>query len=97
LSDRDTGSARTEARLLVHHLAHWQHVLDRLVRAASPCLHVTIFEDGALRERFADTVLSALPREGAVRLVEDPERRRGRGYYCGAALRITAGKARRSS
>lgn len=44
--------------------------------------------DRTVRERLADTVRPALD-GGAVPLVDEPERSRGRGYYTGCALRIT--------
>ncbi|WP_030442696.1 hypothetical protein [Actinoplanes subtropicus] len=79
-SARDTGSGRTEARLLARHLAYWRQVLAPLARAR---VRYTIFDSPVLRERIAE-LASPL-------LVEEPERDRGRGYYTGAALRITAG------
>lgn len=87
-SARDTGSGRTEARLLVRHLAFWRTVLTELAGAATPALHITLLDDAVLAERLADTVRPALPGE-AVPLREEPERERGRGYYVGAALRLT--------
>ena len=79
-SARDTGSGRTEAHLLARHLAYWERVL---VPVAGARLEYTIFDSPVLRERFAglDSRL----------LAEDPHRERGRGYYTGAALRLTAG------
>ncbi|MDG4780418.1 hypothetical protein O7614_12275 [Micromonospora sp. WMMD961] len=87
-SARDTGSGDTQARLLNRHLTYWQTVLSELVPAAAPRLHVTTFDDDVVRERLADTVRPALD-AGVVPLVDEPERRRGRGYYIGCALRIT--------
>lgn len=98
-SARDTGAGRTEARLLVRHLDYWRAVLADLAPAGAPRLHVTVFDDAVLRDRLADTVRPALAAaaehsqgsEGsAVPLVDEPERDRGRGYYTGLALRITA-------
>ena len=77
-SARDTGSARTEARLLARHLAYWQMVLAPIPEAA---LRYTIIDSPALRERIAE--MDGPP------LVEDPQR--APGYYTGAALKITAG------
>nr|WTA69783.1 hypothetical protein OHB51_11740 [Micromonospora sp. NBC_00855] len=88
-SARDTGSGRTEARLLVRHLTYWRTVLAELAPAAAPQLHITTFDDRVIRERLADTVRPALAGD-VVPLVDEPERSRGRGYYTGCALRITA-------
>ncbi|WP_410821307.1 hypothetical protein [Micromonospora sp. 050-3] len=88
-SARDTGSGGTQARLLVRHLTYWRTVLAELAPAVAPQLHVTTFDDRTVRERLADTVRPALD-GGVVPLVDDPERSRGRGYYTGCALRITA-------
>ncbi|MEU5724470.1 hypothetical protein ABZ783_21940 [Micromonospora sp. NPDC047738] len=87
-SARDTGSGRTEARLLVRHLAWWRAVLAELARSAAPGLHVTVLDDAVLGERLADTVRPALAADG-IPLRDEPERRRGRGYYRGCALRLT--------
>ncbi|MFI5892149.1 hypothetical protein ACIA5D_18780 [Actinoplanes sp. NPDC051513] len=79
-SARDTGSGRTEARLLTRHLAYWQRVLEPVPGAA---VRYTVFDSPPLRERFAALDVPLLR--------EEPDRERGRGYYAGAALRITAG------
>ncbi|WP_091672314.1 hypothetical protein [Micromonospora auratinigra] len=86
-SARDTGSGRTEARLLARHLSFWHTVLADLARTAVPRLHVTIL-DPVVGERLADTVRPVLAADGATPH-DEPERRRGRGYYVGAALRLT--------
>ncbi|MFI1192807.1 hypothetical protein ACH4T9_06005 [Micromonospora sp. NPDC020750] len=88
-SARDTGSGRTEARLLTLHLDYWQRVLARLVPSAAPRLRFTVLDSPVLRERVADTVLPTLA-AGGVPLVEEPDRTGGRGYYVGAALGLTA-------
>ncbi|WP_433290905.1 hypothetical protein ACQP2F_24110 [Actinoplanes sp. CA-030573] len=74
-SARDTGSGRTEARLLARHLAFWRQILPEV---GGTVVH-TVFDDPVLRERLAGM------------LPEDPGRQRGRGYYTGAALLMTAG------
>ncbi|MCI4065316.1 hypothetical protein MRQ36_23195 [Micromonospora sp. R77] len=84
---RDTGSGRTEARLLVRHLAFWHAALADLGPTAAPRLRLTVL-DPVLGERLADTVRPALSADG-VPLHDEPERQRGRGYYRGAALRLT--------
>ncbi|MFG1675930.1 hypothetical protein [Micromonospora sp. NPDC049282] len=84
---RDTGSGRTEARLLARHLRFWRTVLADLAPAAAPRLHVTAL-DPVVAERLADSVRPALG-DGPVPLHDEPRRQRGRGYYRGAALRLT--------
>ncbi|MFD6261043.1 hypothetical protein ACFWFK_07910 [Micromonospora chalcea] len=86
---RDSGSGRTEARMLVRHLAFWRAVLADLVPAATPRLHVTVLDE-VVRDRLADTVRPMLG-DGPVPLHDEPERQRGRGYYRGAALQVTVG------
>jgi hypothetical protein len=90
-SARDTGSARTEARLLLRHLQHWRTVLEELVPNADATIRVTVLDHASVRDRFTDTVLPALDSPSVVAVVEDAERVRGRGYYSGVSLRITAG------
>ncbi|MFF5173093.1 hypothetical protein ACFY3U_10700 [Micromonospora sp. NPDC000089] len=85
---RDAGSGRTEARLLIRHLAFWQRVLADLAPTADPELHLTVLNDAVVAERLADTVRPALA-GGPVPLHDEPDRRRGRGYYTGVALRST--------
>ncbi|MGC5329023.1 hypothetical protein [Micromonospora sp. DT62] len=90
-SARDTGSGRTEARLLTQHLAYWRTVLATLLPpSAAARVRLTVLDSPVVGERIADTVRPALGPAG-VPLVDEPERRRGRGYYVDAALRITAG------
>ncbi|MEV0878810.1 hypothetical protein AB0I85_13385 [Micromonospora echinofusca] len=91
-SARDGGSGRTEARLLTLHLAHWRRVLDTLLPpSAGARLRLTVLDGPVVAERIEDTVRPALGPAG-VPLVDEPERRRGRGYYVDAALRITVGE-----
>ncbi|WP_319458524.1 hypothetical protein [Micromonospora sp. RTP1Z1] len=87
-SARDAGSGRTEARLLIRHLTYWRTVLAELAPSAAPRLHVTAFDAPVLRDRLADTVHPALAAD-RIPLLDEPERDRGRGYYAGAALRLT--------
>jgi hypothetical protein len=92
-SARDSGSAATEAGLLVTHLRYWQRVLAALAATASPRLLFTVFDAPVLRERMLDSVLPALAAHGdeaaAVPVIEEPDRVRGRGYYAGLAMRST--------
>ncbi|MET8834850.1 hypothetical protein ABZV78_13180 [Micromonospora sp. NPDC004540] len=87
-SARDSGSGRTEARLLARHLTFWRTVLAELAGSAAPALHVTVLDDAVLADRLADTVRPALTGD-VVPLRDEPERERGRGYYRGVALRLT--------
>jgi hypothetical protein len=87
-SARDAGSARTEAALLTRHLAYWSTVLEEFAAHRRPQIEYTVFDDPVLAERVTDTVLPAFE-SGVVRLVEDPSRTRGRGYYSGLGLRIS--------
>jgi hypothetical protein len=87
-SARDTGSARTEIALLTRHLAFWTAVLETIPQR-QPQIELTVLEQPALAQRLADTVLPANSSD-VVQIVEDPSRQRGRGYYTGLALRLTA-------
>lgn len=90
-SARDTGSARTEAQLVLRHLRFWRDAMLDLVPGADPQLHLTVWDAPAVAQRITDTVLPALGDDGRpVLVVDDPGRTRGHGYYARAALRITA-------
>ncbi|MER7333161.1 MULTISPECIES: hypothetical protein [unclassified Micromonospora] len=89
-SARDGGSGSTQARLLTLHLAYWQRVLAALAPQAPARLSLTVFDSPVVAERIADTVRPALD-TSAVPVVDEPARRRGRGYYVDAALRIAVG------
>jgi hypothetical protein len=93
-SGRDTGSGRTEARLLLRHLRFWRHALGRLAPSASFRIGVTAWDREPLAERLRDTVLPALAHDDSadtrqVEVTEDPHRQRGRGYYTSGAIMIT--------
>ena len=88
-SARDTGSARTEADLLGRHLAFWTSVLETTLPHRRPQIEVTVFDHPVVAARLADTILPSHGREH-VRLVEDPTREQGRGYYVGLAMRLSA-------
>jgi hypothetical protein len=77
-SARGTGSAGTESRLLRLHTDFWCRVLTELIPHAAPVVRYTTFDGPPLL------------RDGAL-LREEPARDRGRGYYTGTALRLTAG------
>lgn len=88
-SARDTGSADTEADLLARHLAFWTKVLETTLHDRRPQIELTVFDHSVIAARLADTIL---PSHGGelVRAVEDPTRERGRGYYVGLAMRLSA-------
>jgi hypothetical protein len=88
-SARDTGSARTEAELLGHHLSFWTDVLATVAPHRRPQIELTVFDHPVIAARVADTILPA-HRSDVVGLVENPNRERGRGYYTGLALRLSA-------
>jgi hypothetical protein len=88
-SAMDSGSGRTEAELLTRHLAYWLDVLDTFVPDRRPRVQLSVFDDRVLAERLADTVRPALAGRADL-LTDDPGRTRGRGYYTGLALLITA-------
>ena len=86
-SARDTGSARTEADLLVTHLRFWQRVLVDLLGPGWGHFGYTVIGSPTMRDRIADTVRPRLP---SVALEQDPERRQGIGYYRTTAFKIMA-------
>ncbi|MEL7977990.1 hypothetical protein AAG589_19145 [Isoptericola sp. F-RaC21] len=86
-SARASASARTEAGLLVTHVRAWQRLLGATVPHRRPRIVLTVWDDGAVAERVADTVLPAV-RDDVVPVVEDAARERGRAYYAGVALRV---------
>ncbi len=88
-SARDRGSARTEAELLSRHLSFWTEALASLVPRARPQIELSTFENAAIAERLVESVLRDRGSD-VVRLIEDRTRGRGRGYYSGLALRISA-------
>jgi len=91
-SARDAGSGRTEAALLVAQLRAWQRLLGATAADRRPRIELTVWDDGAVAERVADTVLPAV-RDDVVPVVEEPARERARGYYAGVALRIVVDDA----
>ena len=78
-SARDTGSGRTEARMLIDHLRYWYDVLGDAGEFT-----FTTFASSAVRERIDDTVRPALKAD----FTEDVERTKGANYYSGTALGI---------
>jgi hypothetical protein len=80
----DTGSARTEADLLVKHLRFWGEAVPALVDQ-EVLVDLTVI-DATLGDRIRDTVQPELP---ALHLRDAPERTQGIGnYYRSAAFKI---------
>jgi hypothetical protein len=88
-SARDSGSGRTEARLLTRHLAYWLDVLETLLPDRQPHIELSVFDHPVLAERLTDTIRPGLAGRTKF-LIDKPDRTRGRGYYTGFALRIAA-------
>lgn len=86
-SARDTGSRRTEARLLLQHVQFWQAALSELAATAAPRIEVSVCDDPVMAERLLDTILPAA--DPTVPVVDVPGRERGRGYYTNASMRLT--------
>jgi hypothetical protein len=83
-SAADSGSARTEADLLVKHLRFWAEAVPALVDQ-EVLVELTVI-DAALGERIRDTVQPELP---ALHLRDTPGRTQGIGnYYRSAAFKI---------
>ena len=88
-SDRDRGSATTEATTLVTHLRFWIAALADLVPSRRATVSYTVFDFPPLAERIKDTVLPAIePLPGNVTIEEDPDREHGRGYYERGAIKL---------
>ena len=83
-SARDTGSAGTEAELLVKHLRFWGEAVPPLV-GDEVVVELTVIDDAALGERIRDTVQPQLP---ALHLRDAPRRTEGIGYCRSAAFKI---------
>jgi hypothetical protein len=66
-SARDSGSARTQAELLVVHLRFWSEVLSVLLGPNSGLLDLTVINDATLRDRVDDTGPPGSPRRAAPR------------------------------
>lgn len=88
-SARDSGSGRTEASMLIRHLDYWLEALEALIPHGHPRIELSVFDNPVLAERLADTVRPSFGDRAAL-LFDQPGRTRGRGYYDGFALRISA-------
>jgi hypothetical protein len=86
-SARDSGTARTEAQLLIMHLSFWQQVLDDLLGASWGRFAYTLIDNQSISDRLVDAIQSELP---DAPLTEYPERTQGIGYYHTAAFKIIA-------
>jgi hypothetical protein len=86
-SARDSGTARTEAQLLIMHLTFWQQVLDDLLGAAGVASPTPLIDNQSIGDRLVDAIQSELP---DAPLTEYPERTQGIGYYHTAAFKIMA-------
>ncbi|WP_344247990.1 hypothetical protein [Isoptericola hypogeus] len=64
-------------------------MLGRTIAHRRPRVELTAWADGAVAERLADTVLPAVAHD-VVPAVLDAAREKGRGYYDGLALALTA-------
>ncbi len=91
-SARDTGTARTESRLMVRQISYWVDVLRTLVPTARARIELTCWPDGhPAARRVHDSVLQWVADEELSSFVVDaPDRTQGRAYYDGMAIRITA-------
>jgi hypothetical protein len=83
-SARDTGSARTEAELLLKHLRFWGEAVPALVDH-EVVVELTVIDDATLGERIQDTVQPQLP---GLHLRDAPKPTTGTGYYRSAAFKI---------
>jgi hypothetical protein len=87
-SARDSGSARTEAQLLIVHLRFWSKVLS-LLGPDTGLIDLTVIDDASLRERERERVNDVVrPALAGVRLRDAPDRTQGIGYYRSAAFKI---------
>jgi len=82
-SARDSGSARTEAELLIMHLSFWQQALDELLGPTWGRFAYTLIGDQSKGHPLVDMIQSELP---ATPLTAYPERTQGIGYYHTAAF-----------
>jgi len=80
-SARDTGSGRTQARLLALHLDYWQRVLTALLPETEFAFRTAFFHP-AVRERFGD--------QPGLSIVDLPDAARFQGYYAEAHWRTMA-------
>jgi hypothetical protein len=84
-SARDSGSARTEAQLLIMHLRFWQQVLSDLLGSSWGHFAYTLIDNQSSGHRLVDMIRAELP---DAPLNDYPERTQGIGYYRTAAFKI---------
>jgi hypothetical protein len=90
-SARDTGSAATEAGMLVTHLKFWTAALGAFVEAGGrhATVSYSVFDFPPLADRVKDAVLPAIqPLPANVTVTDDPDRQHGRGYYERGAIKL---------
>jgi hypothetical protein len=85
-SCRDEGSSRSEANMLLDHVAFYREALASLLPDRRSAVRYTMFAPSGLRDRIADTVEPRLDPDLATEFAERPERTRGAGYYMPAAI-----------
>jgi hypothetical protein len=86
-SARDSGTARTEAQLLIMHLNFWEEALDDLLGSTWGRFAYTLIDNKSIGHRLVDAIQSEMP---DAPLTEYPERTQGIGYYQTAAFKIMA-------
>lgn len=64
-------------------------MLETLIPHRQPRIELSLFDNPVLAERLTDTIRPSFGDRAAL-LADDPGRTRGRGYYNGFALRISA-------
>ncbi|MDP2289120.1 MAG: hypothetical protein Q8M73_11225 [Actinomycetota bacterium] len=90
-SARDTGTGRTEARLVEKQIRFWLAVLREFIPDALPRVELTYWDEGRAASSVRDHVRDWIGREDLGHMVvEVPERTHAHGYYEGVALRLTA-------
>jgi hypothetical protein len=88
-SARDTGTARTESRLLKRQIRYWLDVLLDVVPAVQPRVEFTCWPEWRAAVQTRDFIREWIDDQGLGSVVvEVPGRTNGRGYYEGTALRL---------
>jgi hypothetical protein len=90
-SARDTGTARTESRLLRRHIRYWLDVLLDVIPDEQPRVEVTCWPEGRAARQTHDAIRQWVDEQNLGEwVVEAPDRSHARGYYEGIALRLSA-------
>jgi hypothetical protein len=91
-SGRDRGARRTELDFLALHLRTWSALLSETLGDQQPyTMEFSTFGDQQLAELVIERLQPNLPR-----LVQNPGRTRGAGYYQGMAIRLETAGGRRT-